>query len=150
MISLDSRHQSSPARLVLGAAWPRRQLGSNASSHLDRHDAKLRRQLGSSLTFTNLVPVGPSFLDLLVAVPAEWARAFAASPRHKTRACRGASTGSVPRGRFKLDDLIPRKVGSQPCRWCRHQGSKLSSSQGQRWFMAASPTRFQVAWLDVV
>ncbi len=150
MISLESRRQASPARLVLGTAWPRRQLGSNASSHLERHDARLRRQLGSSWTFTNLVPAGPSVLDLLVPVPAEWARAIAASPRHETRAGRDASTGSVLRGQFELEDLIPGKLGNPPYRWRRHQCFKLSSSQGHRWFVAARPNWFQAAWFDEV
>src|SRR5208337_2332433 len=58
--------------LVFRATWSHRQFGINASSHLERHDAKFHRLLGSSLTFTHLMPVGTSFLDFLVPVLAGW------------------------------------------------------------------------------
>ena len=148
VVSLESRCQAGPVRLVFRATWSHRQLGINASSHLERHDAKFRRLLGSSLTFTHLMPVGTSFLDLLVPVPAGWGssnRRIAAS-RHPGTAVRHTSSALCPRARLGLENLIPRKLGKQPCRWCHHQGPKLSSSQGHRWFMRAKVKWFQGAW----
>jgi hypothetical protein len=90
----------------------------NASSHLERHDAKFRGLLGSSLTFTRLMPVGTSFLDLLVPVLAGWGssnRRIAAS-RYPGTVC-DIPAGFVLRARLELENLIPRKLGRQPCRW---------------------------------
>ena len=147
MVSLESRRQADPVRLVFRATWSHRQLGINASSYLERHDAKFRRLLGSLLTFTHLMPVGTSFLDLLVPVPTGWGssnRRIAAS-RYPGTVC-DISAGFVLRARLGLENLIPRKLGKQPCRWHHHQGPKLSSSQGHRWFMRAKAKWFQAAW----
>lgn len=147
VFSLESRRQAGPVLLVFRATWSHRQLGINTSSHLERHDAKFRRLLGSSLTFTYLMPVGTSFLDLLVPVLAGWG----SSNRHITASQYPGTVCDIPAGfvlraRLELEDLIPRKLGKLLCRWRHHQDPSLSSSQGHRWFMRVMVKCFLGAW----